>query len=331
MYTPKRDTKKLIKTASNRPSGYLKDVAEHSNYFDEKHYYITEANFYKLRDKYSKLKEFDIPSREDIIKELNEILDSPLLSSTRMIIGTKNSWEHFNQTNPNKAIQVQNRLIWVTDDIWYVKQSEDNSFENEVEKYLLDNKTINMDWVPDNHDLDKLSFIPLNPNEIRIPIKTQRTDNPPAKQPPSFWGKVVSYWTAISGPKVSEEVFKERKSQCLEKGGYTWAPQDGVVKKIEDNKVYLSDELVVELPEDEVPSVKEGESISRGQIIATGETKKPCQLLKVIDGENYCGACGCGVRTKAELDTKLYYQNVRCPRIPPLFTEVTIEKEPTTS
>lgn len=150
---------------------------------------------------------------------------------------------------------------------------------------------------------------------------------PPSKKPPSFFGKVASYWRAVTGPRVDEATFEARKKQCFELGGYTWSPIDGTVTSVTDEAIYV-DDMRVALEADETPIVVKGQAVQPGEPVATGTSKKPCPYLMEGNGTTeakyYCNACGCGARKAANLDEKLKMANVECPRTPPLFTQVTV-------
>jgi len=144
---------------------------------------------------------------------------------------------------------------------------------------------------------------------------------PPAKRPPSLFAKVRQYWNVTSGPTVSDEVYQYRLDQCTRYGGYTHAPIDGIVQKIEGQSILIDRELVV-LPNDERATISVGDSVKRGQVISTGDVSKPCFYLVKSEKGIHCAACGCGARKKAELTQKLRYSRLVCPRIPPLFDKV---------
>lgn len=151
---------------------------------------------------------------------------------------------------------------------------------------------------------------------------------PPSRKPPNIFGKVSKYWKAITGPKVDEETFQARKSQCFERGGYTWSPDNGIVTEVTEDTVVIDNNTVVHFPSDEKASVKVGDAVEVGQIITEGSKPKPCAYLGHGSGDkearHFCSACGCGARKAANLDEKLRMANVECPRTPPLFTQVTV-------
>lgn len=233
-----------------------------------------------------------------------------------MIVGTKEAAEIYKTEKPERYSEVvEPRMKWVSDSIWYIPEEDDDKWYKLLAKELENKKTISSYYVPPNVNIDKLSFRPLKAKAAAIIHQTPKTNKPPA-----FWSKVKSFWKAVTGPKVSEEIFQERYKKCTETGGYTFSPVSGIVTSIDNNTVLLDNKYSVTLKSDETPAVKVGDEIEEYQIIATGTVKKPCQYMVTNSKGNFCGACGCGTeRNKAELKTKLYYATVSCPRIPPLF------------
>lgn len=140
----------------------------------------------------------------------------------------------------------------------------------------------------------------------------------PVKPPPSFFSKVKSYWKATTGPKVEQEEFDRRYSKCTAEAGATWSTLSGKVENVQEAFITVNGKGIA-LASDEKPSVQVGNTVEEGQTIAISETVKPCPYLVVKNNSEFCGACGCGKRTTAELSTKLWFKNVECPRTPKQF------------
>lgn len=234
-----------------------------------------------------------------------------------MIVGTKKALDNFSKENPEKyEKRVKHRVTWVSDSLWYIAEDDDDKWYKLIAKEMEETKTISMHYIPQGTNLNKIPFRPLKSTFVNL-----KSQKPKAIKPPAFWGKVKQYWKAVTGPKVSDEVFQERYKKCTETGGYTFSPVAGTVTGIDNNIVLLDNTYSVKLNDDETPIVSVGDTVGEYQIIATGSAKKPCQYMVTNDKGNFCGACGCGTeRNKAELKTKLYYATVSCPRVPPLFT-----------
>lgn len=59
-----------------------------------------------------------------------------------------------------------------------------------------------------------------------------------------------------------------------------------------------------------------------------GNEPCPARRKSKVEGEYYCGECGCGDTALARLDNKLTYRNLPCPRAMPGFTnELPLESE----
>jgi len=228
-----------------------------------------------------------------------------------MIYGQKNDIEKLqdrHKDKPDKLSKVLSLLQWVTDDRWFIREPMDGPIENAFIELLKVSPVL--------PDLNKFKHKTITHS---VPIKQK---DPPTKLPPSFFGKVASYWNAITGPLVDTPTYEKRLKMCTANGGYSYADVAGEVKEVEANHIVIEDKKI-ELPYDETPTVKKGDVVSLGQLIAKGNTDKPCPYLLKNDKGLFCNACGCGIRNKAELHTKLKYANLECPRTPPLFTSHT--------
>lgn len=168
-----------------------------------------------------------------------------------------------------------------------------------------------------------------------IPRRPQPKHLPPAKKPPTMFKKVASLWSAVTGPRLEQRKRDRRLSMCTKYGGYSWAETAGVVDSV--TAVPAEGGVVTQLTiggrtqnlaSDERPAVNVGDRVVVGQLVATGDAVKPCPYLlekpsteATRSANLYCNACGCGVRKKAELHSKLFFGKLVCPRTPPLFVE----------
>ena len=173
-----------------------------------------------------------------------------------MIIGTKTDLEQFKEHKGenDKLAEVEKKLIWLTDDIWYVRAPTDGPFEAMI---LAKAKKIGK--IPKLHWDGPESSSTVKPKRVRT-----RTNNnptlPPFKKPPTLWGKVKSFWHATTGPRLNEVTRDARLDRCTKKGGYTWATTTGEVTNVTPTAITINGNTV-QLMEDEKPTVKVGDSV----------------------------------------------------------------------
>lgn len=251
-----------------------------------------------------------------------------------MIIGTAEFLKKFKtsriNTNPKQVKKVEDRAEWLSDQFFVLSENNDGEFEDQVRQELNEINEVNLLWLPAKIDPEIQSFRPVD----RRPIQGKKSGSKtPKVKPPNMWGKVSSLWKAVSGPKVDQETFEHRLFQCTSKGGYTFCPYPCTVVSVSDRQIRVNTKLkhinaLIYLPEGEIPSVVVDQELEEGQIISTGDEDKDCPHLRRDDKEDkiFCGACGCPKSKLGELHQKLWYANLKCPRKPPLFTDVTVEK-----
>lgn len=235
-----------------------------------------------------------------------------------MIYGEKKDYQEFIEKyahQPERIAKINAGIQWLPNERWYIPQEGDGEVEKKILFLLMTSPTV-----------PRIRMLASKPLESK-PVVTKAL--PPAKKPPNIFGKVASFWQATTGPKTTEEEFKRRFNKCTREGGYTFAPISGKITDIKlDARLIVIGEFETPYEDDETPIVNIGDMVEVGQILCNGDTIKPCQYLQTQpDGKMHCGACGCGARTKAELNTKLHYVNITCPRTPPLFTREQAEKD----
>lgn len=241
-----------------------------------------------------------------------------------MKYGTKEDLEKFLEKykdDTTRTARVQSQLEWARPDRWFVREATDGPVETQIIELLK-----NSDKFPSIKDI-VVTTNPLRSEESRriraqpVPVVVNPTVNrkPPARKPPSRWGKVKQYWDAITGPRVDQATFDSRLAECTKRAGYSWSPITGEVTSVDGNLITINDSVIVKLLPDEETLVAKGDFVTDGQVIAKGVVDKPCQFLVNNKGKIHCGACGCGDRSKAELNNKLWYATVECPRNPPRF------------
>lgn len=234
-----------------------------------------------------------------------------------MIFGKKEDLETFLEKykdDPERIKRVISRIEWARPDRWFIREVTDGPAETDfIEKLKTQADMPKLTQVSADNPRRKI-MTPVN----TVPVTVNKT--PPVKRPPNIFGKVKQLWEVTTGPEVVDSVREERLNKCNVTGGYTWSPVYGSVLSIDGNKINIAG-TTIQLPDDEKPAVAVGDTVEIGQIIAVGEVAKPCQYRRTINDGIYCDACGCGSRSKAELNNKTKYARLVCPRIYPLFNK----------
>jgi len=215
--------------------------------------------------------------------------------------------------NPEKIAEIKNKLEWITPTVWVIKESSDGKAEEEL---IAKIKNTNVSVPVPRPTTHPVQTIP-KPVEHKHPHQLA-----PHKKPPPFLHKIAQYLAAVTGPKVTKEVFDSRFDKCTKTGGCTFASVSGTVEDVGDNFIRVGNTITL-LQSDEHPTVTKGDTVQYGQTVAKSNNSKPCPLLLVVPQKDsmkyFCNACGCGTRSKAELTNKLYYARATCPRTPPQF------------
>jgi len=227
-----------------------------------------------------------------------------------MIIGTREEIERYQKTckDPERLKTIQSSLVWINDTHWFIPQKTDSAEDKLLQEYMIRYSRL--------MTLDE--------------VRAYNSSAPPHKNegnPPTLFHKVASYWRAVTGPKVSDEEYQHRLTQCTKVGGCTFSPIHGIVDSISHDKVYkitISGQEII-LPLDETPIVKVGQSVVAGEVLSTTSSIKPCQYCvseidkKTNEKSHWCTVCQCGKTERAKLENKLKLSRISCPRIPPLF------------